>query len=185
MLDLRAVRPPQPSLLSRPGRCLRGFTAVELMVTVAILAVLAALAAPSFNALAERWRVRQAAEELQSTLYFARSEAIKRGGDVVLRAEGSAWNNGWKVWHAGDNTPLQETAAPTNVDIVHSSGQTSLYADRWGMLSEGAQRTPSLVTMSFLLGPKDKTATDSNAIRLCVGRGARVAQKKYSETCGP
>jgi type IV fimbrial biogenesis protein FimT len=58
----------------------RGFTAIELMVTVAILAVLAGIAAPSFNPIIERWRVRQVSEELQSTLYFARSEAVKRGG---------------------------------------------------------------------------------------------------------
>lgn len=57
----------------------RGFTAIELLVTIAILAVLAALAAPSFTPSLERWRVMQATEQLKSTLYFARSEAIKQG----------------------------------------------------------------------------------------------------------
>ena len=64
------------------ARC-AGFTAIELMVVLAILAVLAALAAPSFNPLIERWRVRQATEALQSTLYFARSEAIRDRKSVV------------------------------------------------------------------------------------------------------
>src|SRR2546427_6401346 len=35
------------------------------------------LAAPSFTPLMERWRVRQVAEDLQATIYFARSEALK------------------------------------------------------------------------------------------------------------
>ena len=39
-----------------------GFTAIELLVVVAIVAILTALAAPSFTPLIERWRVRQARE---------------------------------------------------------------------------------------------------------------------------
>ena len=62
-----------------------GFTAVELLVTIAILAVLAALAAPSFAQILEKWRIRQINEALQSSLYLARSEAIKRGGNVVVK----------------------------------------------------------------------------------------------------
>ena len=49
-----------------------GFTAIELMVVVSIVAILAALAGPSFAPLIERWRVRDAAEGLTSTLYYAR-----------------------------------------------------------------------------------------------------------------
>ena len=64
----------------------QGFTAIELMVVVSIVAILAALAAPSFTPLIERWRVRSAIEHLTSTLYFARSEAIKRGGGITIDA---------------------------------------------------------------------------------------------------
>ena len=59
-------------------RSTKGFTAIELLVTIAILGVLAAIAAPSFKPLIERWKVRQVTEELQSTFYVARSEAIAR-----------------------------------------------------------------------------------------------------------
>ena len=62
-----------------------GFTAIELLVTVAVVTILAALAAPSFKPLIDRWRVRDALESMQSTLYLARSEAIKRGGRIAIQ----------------------------------------------------------------------------------------------------
>ena len=80
----------------------RGFTAIELLVVIAVLAVLAALAAPSFVPLMEKWRVRQVSEALQSSLYFARSEAIKRGGGVAIHKLPNAgtsadWSSGWQI----------------------------------------------------------------------------------------
>ena len=80
-----------------------GFTAIELMVVVAIVAVLAALAGPSFTPMIERWRVRQTAEALQSSIYLARSEAIRRNTAVTLSATASNltqnhWELGWQIW---------------------------------------------------------------------------------------
>ena len=72
-----------PSIQAR--HFVTGFSAIELMVVVSIISILAALAAPSFTPLIENWRVREASEQLQSTLYYARSEAIKRGGQVVIQ----------------------------------------------------------------------------------------------------
>ena len=63
----------------------QGFTMIELMVVVSILAILTAIAAPSFKGLIESWRVKQEVEGLQSAIFYARSEAIKRGGGVVLQ----------------------------------------------------------------------------------------------------
>lgn len=94
------------------GTLQRGFTVIELMVAVAILAVLASLAAPSFMPIIERWRVRQAVEELQSS-YFARSEAIKRSGGIVIQKSANTaqcttsakqeWDCGWFVCEDANN----------------------------------------------------------------------------------
>ena len=70
-----------PRLCHRNG----GFTAIELMVVIGILAVLAGLAGPSFTLMIESWRVRNATEALRSSLQIARSEAIKRGGMVAIQ----------------------------------------------------------------------------------------------------
>ena len=100
----------------------RGFTAIELMVVVAIVAVLAALAGPSFTPMIERWRVRQTAEALQSSIYLARSEAIKRGGGITIDATGG-WDQGWRVTHTqgATTTTLQEVPAPSNVALTQAA----------------------------------------------------------------
>lgn len=161
----------------------RGFTAIELMVVVAIVAILAALAAPSFTPLIERWRVRSTAEDLTSTLYYARSEAIKRGGGVAIDAT-AGWGQGWKVTHTqgGTTTDLQVSEAPRKVTMTQSGGVNVLYVDRWGMLSETSGGAPAL-GMNILLHPDGKSATDISAIRLCIVSGGRIEQKKQGDAC--
>ena len=169
----------------------RGFTAIELMVVVAIVAILAALAAPSFTPLIERWRVRSATEELQSTIYLARSEAIKRGGSIVIQANsGTDWGTGWHMYFDANSNGTQDTCKPaetpnecdlqfsstpisTTIGLVGGASQASV--DRWGMLTPGA--------MAFEAYPKNKAATDISAARLCVGLGGRITRVKGSESC--
>lgn len=160
----------------------RGFTLLEVMVVVAIIAVLAALAGPSFTPVIERWRVRSAAEDLTSTLYYARSEAIKRGGGITIDSTGG-WGQGWKVTHTqgGATSDLQVSTAPGKITLVQSSNKDKLYVDRWGMLSETNGGTPT--AMDILLHPAGKSTTDSSAIRLCIAGGGRIAQMKHGAAC--
>lgn len=176
---------------ARARRALRGFTAIELLVVVAILAILAALAAPSFTPIIERWRVRQVSEDLQSSLYLARSEAIKRGGNVTVTksanigdctnaAGNTQWGCGWTI--ASGSTTLQQTAAPSRVAVTLTGSTGSISVDRWGMLSDGSA-AGTTASMDFLLTPQGKDSSASSAIRLCAGTGGRIVQKKGSETC--
>jgi type IV fimbrial biogenesis protein FimT len=107
-----------------------GFTLIELMVVVAIVAVLASLAAPSFVELSRNNRLAAAASALQVSLNVARSEAVKQGfnSKVTVAANGTAgmWRNGWTVFV--DNTsnansavaPVTDGASATRVEVVNS-----------------------------------------------------------------
>lgn len=92
----------------RLGNAVAGFTLVELMVTVAVLAILITLAVPSFRDLLSNSRSATLTNELVFSLKLARSESIKRGlrTEVCPRTTANAatcsasaddWSNGWVV----------------------------------------------------------------------------------------
>lgn len=74
-----------------------GFTLIELLTVVSILAIMAALAAPSLSRLIANQRLKSSATDLHLTLLKARSEAIKRNVDVTVRPAGGDWTEGWSV----------------------------------------------------------------------------------------
>lgn len=88
-----------------------GFTLIELMVVVAIVAVLQTLAAPAFSGMVSSMRLSTAINSLFSSLLLARSEAIKRNSRAVVckSATGFAcattggWEQGWIVFHDANN----------------------------------------------------------------------------------
>ena len=175
--------PASPTTHCQPPRAAaRGFTAVELMVTVAVLGVLVALAAPSFTSIMENWRVRQTVEELQSTLYYARSEAIKSSGGISIVADDDGWSEGWKVVRAGSADPLQQTSAPKGTAITLETGTfDTIHLDRWGMMSD--DDNGAAIDLSFLLTAEGKDQNSYGSRRLCVSKGGRSVQKKGSESC--
>lgn len=74
-----------------------GFTLVELMVTIAIVAIIATLAAPSFTELSANQRVKAAASNLFISILRARSEAITRDTTITLAPIGGNWATGWTM----------------------------------------------------------------------------------------
>ncbi|QID17194.1 prepilin-type N-terminal cleavage/methylation domain-containing protein [Nitrogeniibacter mangrovi] len=75
----------------------RGFTLIELMVTLAVAAILAAIAAPSFTRMIEDNRITTQANDLLTGIASARSEAIKRGVSVTITPKTNDYTNGWCV----------------------------------------------------------------------------------------
>lgn len=78
----------------------KGFTLIELMITVAILGVILGLAAPAMGDFAVRQRVSSQTSELMLALAFARSEAVKQNSEIAVLPVNNAatgWAEGWCV----------------------------------------------------------------------------------------
>jgi len=182
---MEPVRPPPVAAECAPRLAARGFTAIELMVVIGILAILFALALPSFQSLIQRFRVTQAMEGMQATLYYARSEAIKRGGNVVVQklpngasdcSEKGDFSCGWVVCaSAGDcltsgatasgATILQRFDTLTNVEVSETDSTDTVKFNRWGLVGNN--------WFGFNFAPKGELSSPA-ARSLCMSSAGRI-----------
>jgi len=93
-----------------------GFTLIELMVVVSILAILLAVAVPSFSGMVQRGRLKAVAEEHIGHLYMAKAEALKTGQPIYYSVKSGAGQcYGFKKAAACD---CAETSGATLCDLL-------------------------------------------------------------------
>jgi len=127
----------------------RGFTMVELLVVLVLLAIIMSLAAPSFARLSAAAAISAGVNEFMADMRFARSEGIRRGGGVVLcRSDDpespaaacaagvqANWVTGWIVFHDldgdgardGDEPLLRVHARPGGIDSIAADGSPTAF----------------------------------------------------------
>jgi type IV fimbrial biogenesis protein FimT len=88
-----------------------GFTLIELMVVVALIAIVSTLAAPAFTSMIATMSAKSASFDLVGDLAMARSESLKRNASVSVVPVGGSWANGWQVTAPGEAEPLRVRSA--------------------------------------------------------------------------
>jgi|GraSoiStandDraft_28_1057319.scaffolds.fasta_scaffold349012_2 type IV fimbrial biogenesis protein FimT len=115
----------------------RGFTIIELMIVVVIVAVFASLAAPSMRDLVASAAIRGASSDFYATLVAARSEAIKRRASATIAPVGATWNTGWTVSLGGNTFQKVDPLSPRV--SVQVAATTPITYGMNGRVTSGAQ----------------------------------------------
>lgn len=110
--------------LKSPRSASRGFTLIEVLVTVALAAILMMVAVPSFTSFARNSQLTSFTNTLLAGINAARGEAMKRGRyAMVVPANGSSWDSGWIVFVDVDRS--QTYAAASDITILSSDAKPS------------------------------------------------------------
>lgn len=180
----------------------KGLTAIELLVTIAILAILVGIAAPSMTQFIAKWRVSNAINSFTGSLRLARTEAIARSRQVVVCRVDAAtsttcrstagthgYASGWIVFvdqngngtysaAAGDELLLRQEALPGIADItVTGSNAPSFLFDPSGLGDKPRG-------VNFDASGFDRTSTTPWARRaICFTKPGRIRYVSDSADC--
>lgn len=180
----------------------QGLTLVELVVTLALVGVLAGLAAPGFSGLVQRYKADLAASQMVAALNLARLEALRRGGGVaVQRLEDAScprpdsvqdWSCGWVVFadrdgdglfNPGTRSGRATSATPDQLiqvfrvadgtSVMRSLNLRSFGVNRWGQLGG--------VNLGFTFTPPNNRL--DSTFQVCSATGGRIRKLPTTVAC--
>lgn len=148
----------------------KGFSLIELLVTVSLVGILAAIAIPNFSSTILNNKVDTEVSELQRALNYARLEAINRGVSVQLRpsTDGAAWNTELKVVLSsatGTDNALRVIPAMSSGGTLVAANVTVLEFNNLGGLITPA----SAVALTYTRGSIVKTVNICLTGRITLG----------------
>lgn len=118
-------------MFTHPKRFYQGFTLIELMIVIAIAAILMSTAVPAMKTFTLNKQASSLLRELQQDIVYARNQAISSSENVTLRPLANNWDNGWEI--------LQDTT------VILTRGSTNSPIAETGTISSGYTLTNPLI----------------------------------------
>lgn len=129
----------------------RGFTVIELMITIGVIAIIASLALPSYRTLIEKRQVTSGAQQISAFLSSAKVEAIKRNEQIA-------------IWRDLENQCIGYFSLATDADrsdcdctLLDPDAVNACAVDE---LRDGSRMALRVISSSILTKPVDITAFD-------------------------
>jgi type IV fimbrial biogenesis protein FimT len=178
----------------------RGFTMIELMVTLTVAGVLTALALPNLRPFIQNSRLTSASNDLLRSLYIARAEAVKRqvnvavcatadptASDATITCSYGAFN-GWFVfvdtngtWQRDSTTDAvieKHALLDSSVTVRNDADGIVSYAPSGFANLAGAHKPSSNIVLCDQRGTVVLSGTDSAARALLIANTGRVRVTK-------
>ncbi len=129
----------------------KGFTIIELMIAIAVLAIVTSLALPSYRTIIEKRQVTSGAEQFKAFMSAAQLESVRRNQPVAVNFE---WNGG--NWCFGMRTHEQVASADCDCTITDPTNSDACAIDGALRVVNYAQvNYPGVLQSSSSLGGAD------------------------------
>ncbi len=156
------------------------FTLIELMIAIAVAAIVLTLGVPGFSRVIERNQLSAYTNQLVSSLHFARSEAVRRNQNIPIchssdgsSCSGVGYEDGWIVFSDGngdgDYTDVGEELIRVNESLPSNYTMRTNNLSTFNYRGNGGAPTGRIVLC------KDNTLTKARAIFINQGGRTRLA----------
>ncbi|MDP1541315.1 MAG: GspH/FimT family pseudopilin [Methylotenera sp.] len=166
-----------------PNRSQQGFSLIELMIGIVIMAIAVSLGMPSYKAWIQNTRIRTAAESIQSGIQLARGEAVKRNLRVQFDLRGA--NSAWTVCvspavpgacpNPDDATTIQSRAigegSSNDITVIPSDALPFVFNSFGAMASPAPSAANGLITIDVDVSTAVLSAAESRDLRIVIGVG--------------
>jgi len=161
-------------MLAATRHRLHGFTLIELMIAIAVLAILLAVGVPSFQTWMLNTRIRTTADAMQNGLQLARAEAVRRNERVRFVLSG---NTGWIVQTDGGTQiqarPSAEGSSNVTVTVTPANATTVTF-NSLGIVTSNTDATASITQLDVDVPTTILAASQSRELRVAITSGGQV-----------
>ena len=132
-------------------RRVRGFTLIELMVTIAVLAIIAVMAAPSFSNMIAKQQLNTTTQDLISTLNEARSQAVLKRTTITVHLNSTSTNTDTDYyWSAKTNNTLTNPSSLTSIAFSENGTTSSITTETSFVICNSTSNTTKTFSLSIM-----------------------------------